>query len=278
MSVLDSLFNDYEIISEHIDRSSPSAVVRGRVDWSDRLSIANQLVGGLAYNGGSWAYNQPTQYPFLGTGICCNSVDIVSLGDFNVSNGQYQTAELTCTFGVYPFLPYSSTTPLTICQVTANCSAEQIPMPDGSFQWPDGSTLSDDDFKPSMVFPYVELKVKVCFTSTPQILACSSLLGQVNTATLYLPNPVSSSQDAFGPNTVLFMAVSPEMVCNSEGYLCYTRELTLGIRDNDGLGWNGIWRPATNEFETPVSVVDEYGNGGGYNLYDQGDFSTLFGI
>ena len=268
---------DYAVVNEHIDRASPSAQVKGRCAWSDRLSIAQQLVGGLQYNDGSWDYNDPASYPYgLLDGIKCNSVDIEPLGNYD-SSGNYQTAELTMSFGVFPVLPYDSGNPITIAQVTSNASAESLPLPNGKYRWPDGTTLNDDDWKPSMVFPSVELSVKVLFAAEPLLKDVTSLLGQVNQETFTIPN-ANGSSDTWEANTVLFLGVGVETVCNSEGYLCYQRDLKFNVKDNGGLGWNALWNPSTNQFEQIVSAPDDNGNGGGKPPYAPGDFSTLFQI
>jgi hypothetical protein len=262
-----------------VQQHSVSATVLATCNYDDRLSIATQLVGGLKYNDGGWEYIDPAPYPFgFGDGVSALSVSIKPCGDRD-DNGFYHTAELTISYGPYLFLPYDSDTPVTICSVTANCSAEQLPLPTGAYQWPDGTLINDDDFKPSLVFPTIELKVKVMYTAEPLISDCSDLLGKVNQDILYLPNPVSPNEDSFDPDTVLFVGVSPEMVVNSEGYLCYTRELTFQIRDNGGTGWNGLWNPADAQFESITSAPDPTTDeGGGDPPYEEGDFSTLFKI
>jgi len=268
---------DYEVISEHVDRASPSAQVVGHCTWADRLTIAQQLVGGLQNNNGSWDYNEPASYPYgLLDGIKCNSVDIKPLGDYDTS-GNYNQAELTMGFGVYPVLTYDDSNPITIAQITSNASAEQLPLPNGKFQWPDGTVLSEDDWKPSKVFPSVELSVKVLYAAEPLLKDITDLLGTVNDSDFNLPN-ANGSDDTWAENTVLFLGVGVETVCNSEGYLCYQRDLKFAIRDNDGLGWNALFNTSTNQFEAITSTPDDSGNGGGKSPYEQGDFSTLFQI
>lgn len=268
----------FEIISEEVTRNSGTATIKALCSYDDRLDIANKLLGGLQNSDGDWSYTDPSQYPFGfdGDNICANQVTIVPVGDRD-DNGMYVQAELTISYGPYLFMQYDESTPITICSVTTNCSAEQLPMPIGSYQWEDGTLVNDDDFKPSLVFPYVELKVVVQYTAEPLISDCEDLLGQVNQDDLTLPNP-NGDDDTFSANTVLFLGVTPSMIINSQGYLCYTRELTFGIRDNDSHGWNGLWNPATAKFEDITSAPDDDGTGGGDPPYDQGDFSTLFQI
>ena len=119
----------------------------------------------------------------------------------------------------------------------------------------------------------------LCFTDTrAESVALLNALESVLITNASFGNPISPNEDSFDPDTLLFLGISPEMTVNNIGYLAYTRELTFARRDNGGLGWNGLWNPASNTFQSIVSGPDDKGAGGGKPPYVEGDFSTLFKI
>ena len=256
------------VISEHLDRENSTAQLLCLCDWPERLNQAASLVGGLQFDsGGSGSYYQPQEYPY-GSGLYCNGVEIKPVGDFDFSNGGYKQAELTVSYGALKLLDPTGTDGIDICQLTTNVSAEMLPLPSQKFRWSNSGTELDPtlDIKPSMVDPYIELSVKVVFGATPKLADLTSLVGLVNSVTLYV------ADGSFEEDTVLLLGADLEQCVNVQGQPAWVRNLKFGIRNNDGLGWNGLWNPNSQAYEG-IETVNS-----GDPPYASGDLSILFNI
>jgi hypothetical protein len=264
-----------KVISEDVDRENSSAQLEYHCDWSERLDQGATLVGGLQFatpgDPTSATYTTPQAYPF-GSGLYCNHVSIAALGDYGTDaddDGLYpQTAVLTVTYGPLKILNPDGTDGLDICNISTTVSAEMLPLPSGQFQWPDGTVLSEDnDIRPSLVEPYTEMSIKVLFAATPKLLNTTTLLGQVNSDDLAI-----NDDDTYPAGTVLLLGCDTEQIVNCQGQPCWQRSLKFGIRINDDLGWNALWNPNDQEFQT-ITDTDS-----GDPPYDSGSFDDLFTI
>jgi len=158
---------------------------------------------------------------------------------------------LTVSYGALKLLDPTGTDGIDICQLTTNVSAEMLPLPSQKFRWSNSGTELDPtlDIKPSMVDPYIELSVKVVFGATPKLANLTSLVGLVNSVTLYV------ADGSFEEDTVLLLGADLEQCVNVQGQPAWVRNLKFGIRNNDGLGWNGLWNPNSQAYEG-IETVD----------------------
>ena len=128
------------IISEHLDRENSSAQLEYHCPFSDRFDEAEALIGGLQYDESNNAtYVVPQVYPFVGSGLYCNSVEITPLGDYTGEG--YNTAKLVVSYGPLKLLDPNGSNGLSICQVSTTVSGEMLPLPEGQFAWSDNTVL-----------------------------------------------------------------------------------------------------------------------------------------
>jgi hypothetical protein len=172
--------------------------------------------------------------------------------------GDFYCARLTATFAVEKMLDLSH----NVFDIRVEIAAEGIQLKDAGLVWgttADGTSpnygekLTTEDSTPYMVFPYLEVTFKQRYMPRLRLDMYSDAMGKLNNAS------VPMGYDSFGVGQVRFLGVQESFQTQTidTGIALYERDLKFGVRVNEGLGWDGVWRPAIAKYQKVMKEGQE---------------------
>jgi len=232
-------------LHERWDKDNSSVAVEMRCLWSERLEAVRAMIGGRYGDGGEfevpWVLSTGTM------GVHCISVDIDPQG---YDDGDYYCARLTANFGVEKLIDLNH----NVFDVRVEIAAEGIELKEKKLIWGStadgsdedyGTELTSEDSHPYIVFPYLEVSFRQRYMPQLNLNTIAEKMGKINDGDC----PMGDS--TFPAGQVRFLGAHESYQTNTldTGMPLFERELKFGVRVNDGLGWNAIWRPEIAKFQ-----------------------------
>lgn len=230
---------------ETYDRDGGSATLLCRCLWSERVAVCYALTGGYTRVGGSMEFVAPSSYPY-NSSLVVNNVSIEPEGDLSKHTAQH--ARLTIQYGVpdYPDEEDLFTTSISV-------SAEGIALPKENFTWSSGSKngeqLSDSDAEVSKWIPFVSITMSSPWLPRLDAEKMGEKMNHVNSGSFAIPN-----DDTLDAGTILFLGANNDQTRSTDGYQMASRSLEFAYRKD---GWNKIWSPEDNDFESLTPDIYE---------------------